>query len=114
MTKKHITLPWVRWETDAHRDGDLLELPACQRWLWPVLLGLGGKGSPPGTVRYTDSQLAKEADLSLEDVTAALERMCEWGKVRRIDRGVVVVKFKKHNPPLRMLSHGQRGQSATE
>lgn len=106
---KHVQLPWIRLETDTHRDGDILDRPAAQRPLWYALLELGGRGKPHGTIRFTDAHLAREVDISVDDVTAALDAWVECGKIVRKDGAVVVRNFRKHNPPLRFLSHGQRG-----
>lgn len=77
-----LPLRWVRWETDAHRNGDILDLPARQRWLWPTLLGLAGRGSSHGVVKMSPAQLAREADLPEEEVVAALTHLWKRGLIR--------------------------------
>lgn len=107
---KHAQLPWVRLETDTHRDPDLLDMEPAQRLLWYVLLELGGVGKPHGTVRFTDAQLAREAQIDVADVEKALKTLEGTGKVVRKESALVVRNFRRHNPPLRFLSKGQRNE----
>src|SRR6267378_5269939 len=62
-------LKWCRWDARTHRDPDLLDLPAAERWLWPVLIGLAGerRAEADGArfIRMTPAQLAREADITV-------------------------------------------------
>lgn len=107
---KHAQLPWVRLETDTHRDPVLLDLDPAPRLLWYVLLELGGVGRPHGTVRFSDAQLAREAQIDVTDVEMALKKFADEEKIVRKDGAIVVRNFRRHNPPLRFLSKGQRNE----
>lgn len=74
-------LKWVRWQVDAHRDADILDLPPAERWLWPVLCGLAGKSSPPGSVAMTAGQIAREAHITEEETTHALRHLRARGRI---------------------------------
>ena len=80
-------LSWVRMKVTMHRDRDLLDLPAGERWLWVVLLGLAGAATPRGTVCDTPAQLAREADLPEEDVRHALRHLARRGLIRYAEGG---------------------------
>lgn len=68
--KKMAGLEWMRWQTNTHRDEDLLDLPWQQRWLWAVLIGLSGvKGS---RIHMSVKQIAREADMPVKVVDEAL------------------------------------------
>lgn len=86
-----LPLNWVRWETDAHRNQDLLDLPKGERWLWPTLLGLAGRGIPHGVVKMTPTQLAREADLTEEEVRHALAHLCRKGLIKYTTRAALAV-----------------------
>lgn len=72
-------LKWLRWQVDTHRDPDLLDLPRGERWIWPVLMGLSGKGG--GSIRMSYAQLAREADLPVKGVEHAIQHLIERGRV---------------------------------
>jgi hypothetical protein len=84
-------LRWIRWETNSHRDADLLDLPAAERWLWPVLLGLAGRERKRDdglrVIRLSPTQLAREADLTEEQVRHALAHLWKCGRIRYTVKG---------------------------
>lgn len=78
-------LKWVRWETKAHRDADILDMPPEQRWLWPTIVELAGaepKINGLRVVRMTIAQLAREAHMPERDVEVALDHLWRSGRVR--------------------------------
>lgn len=115
--KKSVSLTWIRLEVKTHADPDVLDLPPCQRPVWYALMELGGEAKRRrGFVDFTDAQLARRLAMPTEDVTAAIDHLASErvGWVRREDNGVFVVNFRRMQPPLRHLSHAQRGEGATE
>lgn len=74
-------LKWIRWQVDTHRDPDVLDLPPEERWIWPVLCGLGGKSTPPGWTLMTNGQLAREAHLLEEQIAHALRHLRARGRI---------------------------------
>lgn len=74
-------LKWVRLETDWHHDPVVAELPADERFLWPLLLAEAGKGHPHGIVEATPSQLATMARVSEAKVRHALSHLRKRGRI---------------------------------
>ena len=89
-------LTWVRWQTNAHRDKDILDMPVTQRWVWLVLCELAGqqKRAPDGLryIKMTPKQIARAAEMSVEDVTPALQHLRKCGRIKVISGGARVAK----------------------
>lgn len=86
--RKGGKLKWVRWEVRTHRDPDLLDLPRGERWIWPTLVGLAGEAQPRGVVRMSAVQLAREADIPVDEVAHALDHLRMRGRIKFTTRRV--------------------------
>lgn len=108
--RKGGPLRWLRWEVDAHRDPDLLDMPVGWRWLWLVLLDLAAKEPKVGddrVIRLTTAQLAREADMAEGDVVGALEHLRKRGRIRYAAKGGGRV-VKRHPAPTDRVAEGHR------
>lgn len=87
-------LDWYRQQANAHRDQDILDLPVGQRWLWGVLCDLSAAQprTPDGLriIRMTPHQLAREADMAIEDVRLALVHLWKRKRIRYTTGGARV------------------------
>ena len=84
-------LIWFRWQTNGHRDADILDLPDSERWFWIVLLGLAGKerrlANGNRVVRMSSTQLAREAHLNEKQVEHALRHLWDRKRIRYTTSG---------------------------
>lgn len=90
--------PWFRFYVESFGDQKLLRLTPAQRWLWVAVLGAARGSCEPGRLliapgeAMTASELARFADVPVEDVWPALEQMARYGMVELgEDDGLITV-----------------------
>lgn len=78
-------MPWFRWSTNERHKAAIKFMPPAGRCLYYALneiageLGFGGKVHIAPGVPYSDQQLAKEAEIPVEEVRPAIEHLKRVG-----------------------------------
>jgi len=115
--------PWFRFYVEAFTDDKLLRLTPAQRWLWVAVLGAARKSCEPGRLviaegeAMTVAELARFADVPVEDVWPALEQMRRYGMVTWDDNGLIEVcrwaerQFESDNTTARTAKHRSKERS---
>ena len=75
-------LKWVRLQTDWYDDPAIGSLPEDCRWIWPAMLALSGKSTPPGRIDMDKEELAHELRTSTDRVAVALGHLWKKGRIR--------------------------------
>lgn len=75
-------LKWVRLQADWYDDPAIGSLAEECRWVWPAMLALAGKSSPPGRIDMDCDELAHELRTTPDRVATALSHLWKKGRIR--------------------------------
>lgn len=115
--------PWFRFYVEAFSDRKLLRLTPAQRWLWVAVLGAARDSCEPGRLMISEgepmtaAELARFADVPVDDVWPALEQMRRYGMVVWDEAGRISVcnwdsrQFESDNTAVRTAKHRSKERS---
>lgn len=75
-------LKWIRLQADWYDDPVIGAMPEDCRWIWPAMLALAGKSTPPGRIDMDRPELARELRTATDRVATALDLLWKKGRIR--------------------------------
>lgn len=75
-------LKWVRLQADWYDDPAIGSLSEEYRWMWPAMVALAGKSTPPGRIDMDCDELAHELRTASDRVATALNHLWKKGRIR--------------------------------